>query len=66
MIPSETILMIEAEQNARAAAYQQRIAALEAALRGAWHALKSYEYGNSAPDLAKEAAEAIERVIPRL
>jgi hypothetical protein len=34
--------------------------ALAAVLTGAWHALKSYEYGNSSPDLAAEMARAIE------
>lgn len=34
----------------------------------AGHALRSYEYGNVAPDLAKEVADAIERQLttPRL
>jgi len=35
--------------------------ALSAVLTGSWHALKSYEYGNSATELAKEMCEAIER-----
>jgi hypothetical protein len=39
----------------------QHVESLEKALNGAWHALKSYEYGNAATELAKEAAEAIER-----
>jgi hypothetical protein len=40
----------------------QHVDSLTKALRGAWHALKSYEYGNSATELAKEATEAIEQM----
>lgn len=36
------------------------------ALEAAAHALKSYAYGNAAPDLAKEAGAAIEKVVLRL
>ncbi len=32
---------------------------VEVVFTAAWHSLKSYEYGNSATDLAKEACAAI-------
>ncbi|MBV9180214.1 MAG: hypothetical protein JO356_02795 [Acidobacteria bacterium] len=32
-------------------------------LHAAWHALKSYEYGNAATELAKECAAEIEKVL---
>ena len=36
------------------------------ALEAAAHALKSYAYGNAAPDLAKEAGTAIQTALDRL
>jgi hypothetical protein len=35
--------------------------AITAVLSASWHALKSYQYGNSSHELAKEMCEAIEQ-----
>jgi len=51
------------EQAARIEALKaDRVASTEAmrkALEAAWHALKSYEYGNASPDLAREVGLVI-------
>lgn len=44
----------------------QRREALTATLSAAWHALQSYANGNTAPDLALEVAQAIERTAKML
>jgi hypothetical protein len=36
---------------------------VEAALQAAIHALRSYQYGNGAPDLAEEVADRCERAL---
>lgn len=36
------------------------------ALKGAMHALKSYQYGNAAPDLAEEIAEHIGAILAHI
>jgi hypothetical protein len=38
----------------------ERRDALAMVLSAAWHALRSYEFGNSAPQLAKEVCKRIE------
>jgi len=46
--------------------YADHVASTEAmrkALEAAWHALKSYEYGNASPDLAKAAALVVGAVL---
>jgi hypothetical protein len=35
-------------------------------LHAAYHALRSYEYGNGSPELAKAAADRIERALKEL
>ena len=32
---------------------------------GAYHALRSYQFGNSSEELAKEAADALEKYLPK-
>lgn len=39
---------------------------LTAVLRGAWHALKSYQYGNASTELAEEMCVEIERTAKTL
>jgi hypothetical protein len=38
---------------------EEQVRQLKDALGVAWHALQSYVYGNSSPDLAKEVAEVL-------
>ena len=45
------------------AAAEQRVAALEKLLVSAAHALRSYQYGNSATDLAEEVADALDAAL---
>lgn len=42
---------------------RERLQVLTTAASGAWHALKSYEYGNAAPDLAQGATAALKAAI---
>ncbi len=52
----------EAKANARMMAAAP---AMLAALHTAFHALKSYEYGNASPDLARAVAETCETAITK-
>jgi hypothetical protein len=50
------------DKDGRAVLYADHVAYTEAmrkALEAAWHALKSYEYGNASPDLAREVGLVI-------
>jgi hypothetical protein len=46
-----------------AAENRYRIEELERVARAASHALKSYQYGNASPELAKQTADAIDGVL---
>lgn len=39
--------------------------ALLAGIKGAAHALRSYQYGNSSPELARSAADALDAIIDK-
>jgi hypothetical protein len=51
------------EANARLIAHAPEMAAK---LQAAIHCMRSYEYGNHAPDLAKEMADSIERLLTQI
>lgn len=53
---------VEAESNARLIAAAPNLLAVAHA---AFHALKSYEFGNASPDLARECAAELEAVIAK-
>ncbi len=45
------------------ASLRARVAELEAALKGAWHALESYAHGNGSPELAISIAAHCKAVL---
>lgn len=55
------LVAIEAQERAEALVRE-----LVEALRGAGHALRSYQYGNSATDLAEDGANAIDALLARV
>lgn len=71
--PSETSDILHIWIARRAAIYLREVArgdgliegVTQEMLRGAYHILRSYQYGNASPDLAKEMADLIGQVFPR-
>ncbi len=44
-------------------AYDKKLDKFANLLRSASHALRSYQHGNSSPDLAEETADAIDKAV---